>query len=616
MLKKVLGAGVIVTLVAVVLVGVGATTASAQSTSLCQTVDLLVAAGVIAPDKVATAKAAAGCTAAAPAAYTFTRNLTVGSTGADVTALQTKLGVSPATGYFGAITKAAVVAYQTANGIAGTGYVGPLTLAKLNVAAPATPATPATPGTPGTPATPGLEGGAGSATFSTTTTDVESTVNEGANNTKVLGFKVEAEDSDVSVTNLKVTLQNTVTDESTKIDRYLDSVSVYMGSEKVGEADIEDFTKTGTSYSKNIALSDAIVKEGSANKKTFYVTVDALSSIDSANRTADTVVTVSNFRYVDGAGVNTTDSTTVTETFGYSTLAASGDVKVVVSKGSASPLAGTVDVSDTSSTKDVLMLEFKIKATGSDISFDTLNITTTEGTASSLGAVVSRLVLMKGSDELATIDGADLDGTDTFDLDDTYTIEAGDTDTFRIYADINDADNFTIDSVVTGNLLVSFASFSPEDDNGDTITDTGSAAGTVQTFMVDAASVSGYRWTVPSSGTIVDFFFTVEAQDEAYDVLASSVADTAAGTATITDTSSTPETTTKGILSAYSGDDVTAIGSTGFTVAAGDTATFRVRYSVEGATNGLWKEVKITSVAGVSVPTASQTSPTATITIN
>lgn len=62
----------------------------------------------------------------------FRSNLKVGSRGADVTLLQNDLGVSPATGYFGPITKAAVITYQRAHGLPSTGFVGPLTRAKLN----------------------------------------------------------------------------------------------------------------------------------------------------------------------------------------------------------------------------------------------------------------------------------------------------------------------------------------------------------------------------------------------------------------------------------------------------------------------------------------------------
>ncbi|MFA6939167.1 MAG: peptidoglycan-binding domain-containing protein [Candidatus Paceibacterota bacterium] len=65
--------------------------------------------------------------------YNFAKDLTVGSRGADVTALQNVVGVSPATGYFGAITKAAVIQYQVSKGITpAVGYVGAKTRAILN----------------------------------------------------------------------------------------------------------------------------------------------------------------------------------------------------------------------------------------------------------------------------------------------------------------------------------------------------------------------------------------------------------------------------------------------------------------------------------------------------
>jgi peptidoglycan hydrolase-like protein with peptidoglycan-binding domain len=70
--------------------------------------------------------------------YDFTANLGFGSSGADVTALQQFLTTAgfytgAITGYFGPLTKAAVVKYQTANGISPTsGYVGPLTRSLLD----------------------------------------------------------------------------------------------------------------------------------------------------------------------------------------------------------------------------------------------------------------------------------------------------------------------------------------------------------------------------------------------------------------------------------------------------------------------------------------------------
>jgi peptidoglycan hydrolase-like protein with peptidoglycan-binding domain len=72
--------------------------------------------------------------------YTFTQNLTIGSSGADVIALQQLLindgyltSVSTPTGYFGYGTQAALAKFQAANGISpATGYCGAKTRAFLN----------------------------------------------------------------------------------------------------------------------------------------------------------------------------------------------------------------------------------------------------------------------------------------------------------------------------------------------------------------------------------------------------------------------------------------------------------------------------------------------------
>jgi len=72
--------------------------------------------------------------------YQFNNDLTVGSTGADVDALQALLiakgyltAVSAPTGYFGVLTQAAVAKFQAANGITPTaGYFGPKTRAFVN----------------------------------------------------------------------------------------------------------------------------------------------------------------------------------------------------------------------------------------------------------------------------------------------------------------------------------------------------------------------------------------------------------------------------------------------------------------------------------------------------
>jgi peptidoglycan hydrolase-like protein with peptidoglycan-binding domain len=70
---------------------------------------------------------------------TFTRDLTIGSQGTDVTALQkflislSYLGSAYNTGYFGSLTQRALIKFQAANGISpAVGYFGPKTRAEVN----------------------------------------------------------------------------------------------------------------------------------------------------------------------------------------------------------------------------------------------------------------------------------------------------------------------------------------------------------------------------------------------------------------------------------------------------------------------------------------------------
>jgi len=78
-----------------------------------------------------------GSTLTAPG-HSFKSNLTMGSKGADVTALQQilidggHLKIAAPTGYFGALTKVAVAAWQKEAGLPSTGYFGSLSRAKAS----------------------------------------------------------------------------------------------------------------------------------------------------------------------------------------------------------------------------------------------------------------------------------------------------------------------------------------------------------------------------------------------------------------------------------------------------------------------------------------------------
>jgi peptidoglycan hydrolase-like protein with peptidoglycan-binding domain len=136
--KTLFGLVVALTMVFSLVVGTGA-----ASSLTAADIDLLLTLGLISEEKAVAAKANLGRPPAVTSrpfavtkSYLFTRDLKAGSKGADVTTLQNLLGVSPATGHFGALTKAAVIKYQISKGISpANGYVGAKTRASLNAAA-------------------------------------------------------------------------------------------------------------------------------------------------------------------------------------------------------------------------------------------------------------------------------------------------------------------------------------------------------------------------------------------------------------------------------------------------------------------------------------------------
>lgn len=75
--------------------------------------------------------------AAVPTAMAASPNMSIGSRGDDVTALQSKLlslgylDYPNATGYYGTLTRTAVIRFQSINGLSADGIAGPLTQGKL-----------------------------------------------------------------------------------------------------------------------------------------------------------------------------------------------------------------------------------------------------------------------------------------------------------------------------------------------------------------------------------------------------------------------------------------------------------------------------------------------------
>jgi peptidoglycan hydrolase-like protein with peptidoglycan-binding domain len=470
------------------------------------------------------------------AAYDFgPTTLKVGSTGVYVSTLQTLVGAT-ADGSFGPMTKAKVQVWQAANGLTADGAFGALSKAKANATSTTTTTVAGCPAgalfnsltgasctttTTTTTTVTGLTGGAGDIALTSTSTDVESEVVEG-NTEKVLGFKIEAEDSDIAVTNAKVSFKITdaavTAGASYRLSDYASTVEVYQGSKKVGEADVSDFSKDVHTYTKSIALSNAVVKEG--DKDAFYIVVKADSGIDGDDIDHnDWDVTVNSLRYQDATGIIMTATTldsdaAITEDFTFTDLADSGDLKLTYSKATSSPSEGNVEVSDTGTTADVLMLAFKLKATGSDMSFDQVTVDLLRAgvpnTKAGVEMIFDELVLKNGSDVIATLDTADSSTAATFDLDDTFTIDQDSTESFNVYAKIKEISTTADEEAAAfsqgDSLKVSLSQtgITAEDSNGDTVTGTyesGAATGSAQTFYSQGINTSGFTSGTPSVTT-------------------------------------------------------------------------------------------------------------------
>ena len=252
-----------------------------------------------------------------PAGTTFTQNLTVGSRGAEVIALQQVLVsqghlVMPAgvaMGYFGSLTKAAVAKWQAANGVApAVGYWGPISRAKYaSVAGPVVPGTPTTPGI----TTPGVEG---TLTASENASPASGTkVYEGGSKVGVLGIKVEADVSDLKVERVKLKLDADTADASSSTNsdqqfytKIADKIYVMDGSTVLASMVLDATTvvKEGTAYYITITGFSVVVPKDTS--KVLTIAVDPKASWDSAydDDSWTVSVPVDGVRAVDGAGIN------------------------------------------------------------------------------------------------------------------------------------------------------------------------------------------------------------------------------------------------------------------------------------------------------------------------
>src|SRR3989344_834042 len=266
---------------------------------------------------------------------TFTMDLTVGSTGAEVTALQQVLvsggylvmPVGVPMGYFGSLTQAAVAKWQAANGVSpAAGYWGPISRAKYasmaGTTVPPTGGTSTVPGcsvgamfssttgapcTSGTITTPGVEGTITATLYPSPASGTK--MYEGDTKRAVLGIELEAKTSDIRIERVKLDLDHvtgTTVADNNFYRKIAQKIYVMDGSTVLGSMDLNISTvvEDGSDRFITIAGLNFVVPKGT--KKVLTIALDAMGTWDSDfnTETFSITVPVDGVRGVDGAGVN------------------------------------------------------------------------------------------------------------------------------------------------------------------------------------------------------------------------------------------------------------------------------------------------------------------------
>jgi hypothetical protein len=584
---------------------------------------------------------------AAKAEAAFLTDLTVGSTGSDVSALQTwlvdngylSLPAGVAKGYFGQLTKNAVKSYQASAGLPSTGYVGPMTRGKLNAGGSVSMGGGSTPTCPaGFTCTPvgsnpvvTVNGGEGNLKSFETLSGTESSVEEGDNNAKVLGVEFKADKSDMTVTRVDVDFNQTNSSYSKRINKYFHSVSLWANGSKIASQDVSEADEDNDVYSFRFTGLNVKVPNND-NKVELYVAVDANSDIDSGNAGASWHVEIptDGIRAVDAAGLTDTyvaSTDNLEETFTADTLTG---VELKVSESSANPDSRDVEVSDDADTNDVTVLTFKLKAEGSDIAVDQIPVyfATTSNSVGTVNQIVKRARLFRGSSELdsKTISSS-ATGTARVLFDDLKSdikIKKDETQEFSVVLDLNDVNSTAADFTNGDGVTVSLDAnrvkeIDAEDSQGDSLTAsklTGSATGENQIFRSEGIVVklvnksAAVTFTGDTSGTkeqgtyTIDFSVKAFGEDVFLKATAAAVGTTSVGSGASSQAWSTTTNPTgaSSTVKAYTFERISGSSSQDssgnyFKITNGSNAeTFRLKVVLEAKDDDASHEVKLAGV--------------------
>ena len=470
----------------------------------------------------AVAAFAVSAAGASAATYNFTRDLTIGSTGADVVALQDVLisngyltmpaGVSK--GYFGSLTASAVAKWQAASGIApAAGYFGPISRAKLSMVD-----TGSNSGDNDDDSNSGdLQGGDGDfRDYDILGNPSNEDVDEGET-IEVLGFEFEAYRSDIMIERIDVLFAEDASKED-KPWKVLEEVLILdadgdeVASVDASDEDAWEEESTDDTYSLRFDDVDYVVEEGDEVK--LYVAVTASDDLDDADDqgTWDVSILDDGIRAINAEGIDIyegDETDTKSFTLGEATP---GSLDITVNDDDNEDEEVEVDEDD--ETDEVLLYTALAEAEDGDVLIEeiTVDLATTTATvgsdAAGLSSIIKTLYLFIDGDEVGS-ESVDDGNTDSVVFDD-IDFEIGEDEEVEImvYADINESeDNFMNgDGVYVDDLHIDFV-----DDQDDDYTESANVVGGDITFSTEALMIelSGNP-SASAAGTVGTFKIAVK----------------------------------------------------------------------------------------------------------
>lgn len=443
----------------------------------------------------------------------FTTDLTLGSRGAQVSALQTFLinrgyaipaissGIATP-GYFGAQTQAAVAAYQRANGIQPpAGYFGPITRAHVNAVNPNGP-NPTTPPSNNDDSDDDLSGGEASLERYRLRDGNDDDVEEGRSG-EVAEIEFRVEDADVRLNRLDLSFTaDNANAEDEPWDAF-DTIRLLVDGDVIAEEDVsdeDDWLDDDEPYTFRFTGIDEIFREGDMANIT--IEVEAQNGVVDAN-TSDTWTV-----FVDDEGIRAEDAEGLqqyvgddgeTVTFDISEEGAGDDLTVRTS--SDDPDSTTLQVEDDMRSDWYTIFAFDLEADEADIDLDSIGIDLMTGSAD-VDDVVDDLRLVIDGDEFDDYDfsGSGTNQTATFDIDGDATVDEGDRVTVELEARFKSANGSNFSSGET--IRASVDGSDVEGEGADDLTADGSATG--ETHILGSSGVNVSRESRTARSVSVD----------------------------------------------------------------------------------------------------------------